>query len=82
MIPIATLASADFGSFMVGGPVFAFDGNVRIGTWEVHSDDRLIPEPATITLLGIGLAGLAASRRRKLNSSRLPTILRNCRSRT
>jgi hypothetical protein len=68
LIPIATIMSDFFGSFSVTGPVFAFtDTPVQIGTWEIHSREFSIPEPATVSMLGLGLAGLGFSRRRKLN---------------
>jgi hypothetical protein len=64
-IPIATLMSDHFGSFFVTGAVFAFDSTVQIGTWEIHSHQGQIPEPATLTLLGLGLAGLGFARRKQ-----------------
>jgi PEP-CTERM motif len=70
LIPIATIMSDHFGSFSVTGAVFAFnDPPLQIGTWVIHSREFSIPEPATISLLGLGLglAGLGFSRRRKPN---------------
>jgi hypothetical protein len=65
IIPIATLTSDDFGSFSVTGAVFA--DTVQIGTWEIHSHEHLIAEPATVSLLGLGIAGLGLLRRRRSN---------------
>jgi hypothetical protein len=72
-IRIATLMSEDFGDIFLTGAVFAFDGTgqdpVQIGSWEIHSFQHAIPEPATLALLGLGLglglAGIGFSRRKQ-----------------
>jgi hypothetical protein len=64
-ISIAKLMSDHFGSISVTGAVFAFDDTVRIGTWTITSHEGLIPEPATLALLGLGLAGIGFSRRKQ-----------------
>lgn len=65
-IRITTLMSEDFGEFWLSGPVFAFGQDpVQVGWWEVHSFQYAIPEPATLSLLALGLLGLGFARRKQ-----------------
>lgn len=60
--------SLDYSLFSEGFGFLSFDGG---GGWilyelgSVNLEDTVVPEPATMTLLGLGLAGLAYRSRRK-----------------